>query len=218
MGHVDHGKTSLLDMIRKTKVVEGEFGGITQHIGAYQVEVEHNGEKRKITFLDTPGHAAFTEMRARGASVTDIVILVVAADDGIMPQTVEAINHAQAAKVPIIVAMNKMDKPDAKPDRIKQQLTEHNLVVEDYGGDVIAVPVSAKDRRGHQRPAGIHSACRGYHRRNSKPTRPGTRRARLSKRKCSPDAARSRRFWCSPARCASGIIWSPVPRSAKCAP
>ena len=144
MGHVDHGKTSLLDMIRKTKVVDGEFGGITQHIGAYQVEIDYNGEKRKITFLDTPGHAAFTEMRARGASVTDIVILVVAADDGIMPQTVEAINHAVAAKVPIIVAMNKMDKPDAKPDRIKQQLTEHSLVVEDYGGDVIAVPVSAK--------------------------------------------------------------------------
>jgi translation initiation factor IF-2 len=148
MGHVDHGKTSLLDTIRKTNVVSGEFGGITQHIGAYQVEVEHNGEKRKITFLDTPGHEAFTEMRARGASVTDIVILVVAADDGIMPQTVEAINHAQAAKVPIIVAINKMDKPEANPDRIKQQLTEHNLVVEDYGGDVIAVPVSAKTGTG----------------------------------------------------------------------
>jgi translation initiation factor IF-2 len=148
MGHVDHGKTSLLDTIRKTNVVGGEFGGITQHIGAYQVEVEHNGEKRKITFLDTPGHEAFTEMRARGASVTDIVILVVAADDGIMPQTVEAINHALAAKVPIIVAINKIDKPEAKPDRIKQQLTEHNLVVEEYGGDVIAVPVSAKTGQG----------------------------------------------------------------------
>lgn len=148
MGHVDHGKTSLLDMIRKTKVVEGEFGGITQHIGAYQVEVDHEGEKRRITFLDTPGHAAFTEMRARGASVTDIVILVVAADDGIMPQTVEAINHAVAANVPLIVAMNKMDKPEANPDRIKQQLTEHSLVVEDYGGDVIAVPVSAKTGAG----------------------------------------------------------------------
>jgi translation initiation factor IF-2 len=148
MGHVDHGKTTLLDTIRKTNVVEGEFGGITQHIGAYQVEIEHNGEKRKITFLDTPGHEAFTEMRARGARVTDIVVLVVAADDGIMPQTVEAINHAQAAEVPIIVAINKMDRPDANPDRVKQQLTEHNLVVEDYGGDVIAVPVSAKTGEG----------------------------------------------------------------------
>jgi len=148
MGHVDHGKTTLLDAIRKTNVVGGEFGGITQHIGAYQVEVDHNGDKRKITFLDTPGHKAFTAMRARGASVTDIVILVVAADDGIMPQTVEAINHAQAAHVPIIVAINKMDKPDARPDRIKQQLTEHNLVVEDYGGDVITVPVSAKTGEG----------------------------------------------------------------------
>ena len=148
MGHVDHGKTTLLDTIRKTSVVEGEFGGITQHIGAYQIEVDHNNEKRKITFLDTPGHRAFTKMRARGASVTDIVVLVVAADDGIMPQTVEAIQHAQAANVPIIVAINKMDKPDAKPDRIKQQLTEHNLVVEEYGGEVIAVPVSAKTGAG----------------------------------------------------------------------
>jgi translation initiation factor IF-2 len=148
MGHVDHGKTTLLDAIRKTNVVEGEFGGITQHIGAYQVEVEHEGEKRKITFLDTPGHAAFTAMRARGASVTDIAILVVAADDGIMPQTVEAINHAKAAEVPIIVAINKVDKPDANPDRIKTQLTEYELVPREFGGDVETVPVSAKQRTG----------------------------------------------------------------------
>jgi translation initiation factor IF-2 len=144
MGHVDHGKTRLLDTIRKANVREGEAGGITQHIGAYQVEVDLDGNVRPITFIDTPGHEAFTAMRARGAKATDIAILVVAADDGVMPQTVEAINHAQAADVPIVVAVNKIDKEGADPQKIRAQLTEYNLVAEDFGGDTMFVDISAR--------------------------------------------------------------------------
>ena len=144
MGHVDHGKTSLLDAIRKSSIVDGEFGGITQHIGAYQVSYKN----KKITFIDTPGHAAFTEMRARGASITDIVIIIVAADDGVMPQTVEAIDHAKAAKVPIIVAINKMDKPGANPERVMREMSEYGLTPDSWGGDTLFVPISAKTHEG----------------------------------------------------------------------
>jgi len=148
MGHVDHGKTSLLDAVRKTEVGRGEAGGITQHIGAYQIHHDHEGQNRAITFIDTPGHEAFTAMRARGAKVTDIAVLVVAADDGVMPQTIEALNHAQAADVPIVVAVNKVDKEGANPDKIRQQLTEYNLIAEEYGGTTMFINVSAKSGEG----------------------------------------------------------------------
>ena len=148
MGHVDHGKTLLLDALRKSDVAKGEAGGITQHIGAYQIHREHDGLERAITFIDTPGHEAFTAMRARGAKVTDIAVLVVAADDGVMPQTIEALNHAQAASVPIVVAVNKIDKEGANPQKIRQQLTEYNLITEEYGGTTLFVDVSAKTGKG----------------------------------------------------------------------
>src|SRR5699024_9120747 len=156
MGHVDHGKTKLLDTVRQSRVAEGEAGGITQHIGAYQVEAELEGEHRAITFIDTPGHEAFTAMRARGATSTDIAVILVAADDGVMPQTVEAINHAQAAKAPIVIAINKIDKEGANADRIRQQLTEYNLVAEEYGGETMFVEMSAKQG---QNIDGMLEAC-----------------------------------------------------------
>ena len=144
MGHVDHGKTSLLDAIRKTEVIKGEAGGITQHIGAYQIHHDHDGVNRAITFIDTPGHEAFTAMRARGAKVTDIAVLVVAADDGIMPQTIEALNHAQAADVPIVVAVNKIDKEGANPDKVRQQLTEYNLIAEAVSYTHLTLPTTSR--------------------------------------------------------------------------
>jgi small GTP-binding protein len=146
MGHENHGKTSLLDAIRHTKVAQGEAGGITQYIGAYHVDLESNGKIQQVVFLDTPGYEAFTPMQLQGAPIPDIAILVVAADDGVQPQTVEAINHAKAAQVPIIVAINKIDLPEAQPDRVKQELTEYGLVPEEWGGDTIMVPVSAIQR------------------------------------------------------------------------
>ncbi len=212
MGHVDHGKTLLLDAIREADVVSGEAGGITQHIGAYQV----TKDGRKITFIDTPGHEAFTQMRARGAKVTDVAILVVAADDGVKPQTVEAINHIKAAEVPIIVAVNKMDKEGADPVRVRTQLTEHDLVAEEFGGQTTMVNVSAKTKT-EPRRAARDGAAAGRRRRAARPTPTATRAAPSSRHTSTAAAVRSPPCSCRRARCASATTSWPASRTARSA-
>ena len=217
MGHVDHGKTRLLDAIRNEDVAGGESGGITQHIGAYQVHKVHEGVDRPITFIDTPGHEAFTAMRARGAKVTDIAILVVAADDGVMPQTIEALNHAQAADVPIVVAVNKIDVEGANPSKVRQQLTEYNLVAEEYGGDTMFVDVSAK--AGQNIDSSSRPSCSRPTRRSTcGPTPRRTPAVSRSRPTSTVAAVRRRPCWCRPAPCGSATPSSPAAPTAACVP
>jgi translation initiation factor IF-2 len=211
MGHVDHGKTSLLDHIRKTKVAEREAGGITQHIGAYQAQTPSG----LVTFLDTPGHAAFTAIRQRGANATDIAVIVVAADDSIMPQTREAIAHAKAAKVPLVVAINKIDLPQADPDKVMRDLMQVELVPEAFGGDTIVVPLSAKTGQGVDDLLEMLSLVAEVEDLRADPGRPP--RAASSSSRCSTSApACWRPCWCRRARCASATTWSAARCGARC--